>query len=103
MNSLTSIKLSSVRVSPMKKKKQVQQRGKLALEVFFGCREKNIELSVEWRPRNHYLLEHADHGSKSLDSSSFSLDFESYAAMLSYFGPRVEHKFCLQHGCDLCS
>ena len=58
---------------------------KLALEVFFGCREKNIELAVEWRPRNHYLLEHADQGSKSFDASSFSLDFESYAAMLSYF------------------
>ena len=53
--------------------------------MFFGCREKNIDLAVEWRPRNHYLLEHADQGSKSFDSSSFSLDFESYAAMLSYF------------------
>ena len=35
--------------------------------------------------KKSFLLEHADQGSKSFDSSSFSLDFESYAAMLSYF------------------
>ena len=64
----------------------VENLHQLALEVYFGCREKNIGLTVEWRPRSHYLLEHADKGSKSFDSSSFSLDFESFAAMLSFFG-----------------
>ena len=58
---------------------------KIAVEIFRGCRERKIELSVEWRSRDNYLLVHADIGSKSFDPSSFSMNFESFAAMLEFF------------------
>ena len=57
----------------------------LALEVFNGCKEKGIHLEVQWRPRDNYLLAHADRGSKSFDASSFSLAGESFGAMMEYF------------------
>ena len=57
----------------------------LALEVFKGCKDKGIHLEVQWRPRDNYLLAHADRGSKSFDASSFSLDGESFCAMMEYF------------------
>ena len=57
----------------------------LVLEVFRGCKEKDIHLEVQWRPRDNYLLAHADKGSKSFDESSFSLDEDSFVAMMSYF------------------
>ena len=61
---------------------------KIAVEIFRSCREKKIELLVEWRSRDNYLLVHADIGSKSFDSSSFSLNFESFAALLEFFPER---------------
>lgn len=57
----------------------------LALDVFKGCKEKGIHLEVQWRPRDNYLLAHADRGSKSFDASSFSLDCESFGAMMEFF------------------
>merc|ERR1712243_463319 len=44
----------------------------IALEIFHACKEKKIRLSVEWKPRDHPLLQHADLGSKSFDESAYS-------------------------------
>ena len=57
----------------------------LALKIFIKCRQFKVNLEVEWRPRNHYLLELADAGSKSFDDSSYSLNFESFSVVLEYF------------------
>ena len=53
--------------------------------MFRGCKEKDINLEVQCRPRDIYLLAHADKGSKSFDESSFSLDEDCFNAMISYF------------------
>ena len=57
----------------------------IALEIFHACKEKKIRLSVEWKPRDHPLLQHADLGSKSFDESAYSLDFSSFLVILEYF------------------
>ena len=57
----------------------------IALEIFFACKQKNIRLQVEWKPREHPWLQHADLGSKSFDSSSYSLDFNSFMIILEFF------------------
>merc|ERR1711994_1052013 len=63
----------------------------MAVDIYNKCKRFKVILDVEWRPRTHYLLQLADEGSKSFDSSSFSLDFNSFAIILEYF-PEVEIK-----------
>ena len=58
---------------------------KVALDIFMACRNLKIDLKVEWRPRDHFLLEHADCGSKSFDENNVSLDFNSFAKLLEVF------------------
>ena len=48
------------------KKPEIQDT---ALAIFMACRTLKIELKVEWRPQDHFLLAHADLGSKSFDES----------------------------------
>ena len=48
------------------KKPEIQDT---ALAMFMACRTLKIELKVEWRPQDHFLLAHADLGSKSFDES----------------------------------
>ena len=57
----------------------------IAMLLFMRCRQLNITLLVEWRSREDPYLVHADLGSKLFDPSSFSLDFNSFAALLEYF------------------
>ena len=59
----------------------------LATEIFDICREKDIELILEWRSRNNPLLCWADEGSKSFDTSAFSLDFSSFLIVLQFISP----------------
>ena len=63
----------------------------MAVDIYNKCRRFKVMLDVEWRPRTHYLLQLADEGSKSFDSSSVSLDFNSFGIILEYF-PEVEIK-----------
>lgn len=58
---------------------------KVVLEIFLRCRDLNIDISTEWRPRDNALLQHADLGSKSFDENSVSLDFSSFSALLEFF------------------
>ena len=69
------------------RKKHLQD---IVLSIFMSCRRKNIELLVEWRPRENPLLVLADLGSKSFDPSSFSLDVESFSFLSSFFGLKFE-------------
>ena len=62
----------SVIVEVGSKKAQLQD---IALEIFEACKAKEINLIVEWKPRNDPLLEHADLGSKSFDLAAYSLVF----------------------------
>ena len=62
----------------------------LALDIFSACREKKIDLIVEWRPRNHVLLEHADLGSKSFDEAAYSLNFDSFMLVLNFFQVSIQ-------------
>ena len=62
----------------------------LALKIFSACRQKKIDLFVEWRPRNNILLEHADLGSKSFDESAYSLNFDSFMLVLNFFQVTIE-------------
>ena len=57
----------------------------IALDIFHACKEKKIRLTVEWKPRDHPLLQHADFGSKSFDESAYSLDFNSFLVILEFF------------------
>ena len=57
----------------------------IALDIFHACKEKKIRLTVEWKPRDHPLLQHADFGSKSFDESAYSLDFNSFFVILEFF------------------
>ena len=75
------------------RKKHLQE---LVLEIFLGCRRKGINLSVEWRPREDPLIVLADLGSKSFDPSSFSLDFSSFAQLLSYFAVQFDVDCCAE-------
>ena len=62
----------------------------LALKIFSACREKNINLTVEWRPRTNILLEHADMGSKSFDEAAYSLNFDSFMLVLNFFQVTID-------------
>ena len=64
------------------KKPEIQDT---ALAIFMACRTLKIDLKVEWRPRDHFLLAHADLGSKSFDESNVSLSFDSFAVLLEVF------------------
>ena len=75
------------------KKKDLQE---IILEIFLSCRRKGIELFVEWRPRDDPLLVLADLGSKSFDSSSFSLDFCGFAQVLNFFGIMFDVDCCAE-------
>ena len=57
----------------------------IALDIFFDCKRKNIRFQVEWKPREHPWIQHADLGSKSFDPSSYSLDFNSFIIILEFF------------------
>ena len=46
----------------------------IALDIFFDCKWKNIRFQVEWKPREHPWIQHADLGSESFDSSSFGIE-----------------------------
>ena len=69
----------------------------IVLEIFLSCRKKGIELVVEWRPRDDPLLVLADLGSKSFDSSSFSLDFGGFSQILSFFGVMFDVDCCAEY------
>ena len=69
------------------KKPQLQE---IALEIFEACKSKEITLIVEWKPREHPLLQHADLGSKSFDLAAYSLDFQSFWVILEFFGVWIE-------------
>lgn len=73
-----------------------QHLQKIVLEIFLSCRKLNIELFVEWRPRDDPLLVLADIGSKSFDSSSFSLDFSGFAQLLEFFGLNFDVDCCAE-------
>ena len=57
----------------------------IALAIFMACRDLKIDLKVEWRPRDNFLLAHADLGSKSFDESNVSLSFDSFSYLLDHF------------------
>ena len=57
----------------------------VALAIFMACRDLKIDLKVEWRPRDNFLLAHADLGSKSFDESYVSLSFDSFSCLLDHF------------------
>ena len=57
----------------------------LVLEIVEACREKRTELKVIWKPRDHYLLKHADLGSKAFDDGDYTLDFNSFSLILETF------------------
>ena len=57
----------------------------IALRIFHACREKQITLSVEWKSRQDVLIQHADFGSKSFDSSAVSLNFSSFMLIMNFF------------------
>ena len=69
------------------KKSHLQE---IALKIFEACKSKEITLVVEWKPREHPLIKHADLGSKSFDLSAYSLDFESFIVILEFFGVWIE-------------
>ena len=69
------------------KKPQLQE---IALNIFEACKSKEITLIVEWKPREHPLLQHADLGSKSFDLAAYSLDFQSFVVILEYFDVWIE-------------
>ena len=50
-----------------------------------NCRRLNITLFVEWRSRDDPFLVHADFGSRMFDQSSYSLDYDSFMAMVEFF------------------
>ena len=62
----------------------------LALEIVEACNLKRIKLLVEWRPRSDPLIQHADTGSKSFDTSAFSLNFNSFLIVLNFFEMDLE-------------
>ena len=62
----------------------------IAVNIFEACKKKEIELIVEWRSREHPLLQHADLGSKSFDLAAFSLDFQSFLVILEYFNFSIQ-------------
>ena len=66
------------------RKKHIQE---IATEIFETCRRRNIELKIEWRSRDNPLLSWADSGSKSFDSSAFSLDYSSFLKILEFIHP----------------
>ena len=51
---------------------------------------------MEWRPRSDPLLVLADLGSKSFDSSSFSLDFSGFSQLLEFFGTTFDVDCCAE-------
>ena len=57
----------------------------MAVAIFKNCRRLNITLFVEWRPRTDPLIVHADYGSRMFDQSSYSLNSESFMAMVEFF------------------
>ena len=75
------------------KKKHLQE---VVVEIFQNCRRKNIQLFVEWRPRSGPLLVLADLGSKSFDSSSFSLDFSGFSQLIDFFGINFDVDCCAE-------
>ena len=62
----------------------------MAVDIFLNCRKKNITLFVEWKPRTHPLLVHADWGSRLFDQSSYSLDLDSFYVVLDFFRINIE-------------
>ena len=60
------------------------------MNIFEACKSKEITLIVEWKPREHPLLQHADLGSKSFDLAAYSLDFQSFVVILEYFEVWIE-------------
>ena len=79
----------------------------IALDIFKACREKKISLSVEWRPREDELIQLADLGSKSFDTSAVTLNFSSFMLILNFFGIELQidcmangwNKKCLRGKC----
>ena len=75
------------------KKKHLQD---IVLQIFLSCRKKGIQLFVEWRPRDDPLLVLADLGSKSFDSSSFSLDFNGFSQVINFAGRMFDVDCCAE-------
>ena len=62
----------------------------MVLRIFLRCRELGISLEVVWRSREDPLVALADEGSRKFDQSSYSLDFNSFSAMMDFFSHVVE-------------
>ena len=58
----------------------------LAFIIFSHCHKHQINLKVEWLSRNDPVIELADAGSKTWDSSDFRLDDQSFAFIQQSFG-----------------
>ena len=57
----------------------------MVVAILKKCKELNLTLLVEWRSREDPLIKHADEGSRLFDQSSYSLNFKSFAFLLSHF------------------
>ena len=57
------------------RKENSPSKRQLSCGVHHDVRDLKIDLKVEWRPRDNFLLAHADLGSKSFDESNVSLSF----------------------------
>ena len=62
-----------------------QHLNDIVLKILEAAKAKNISLRCEWKPRNNFLLQHADLGSKAFDDAAISLNFDSFAVILEYF------------------
>ena len=62
-----------------------QKLHQMALEIILSCQKLGIILKIQWKSRTHPWLVHADMGSRCFDASNFSLDFESFSAVLEFF------------------
>ena len=69
---------------------RVKELHDMAVAIFLNCRRLNIHLFIEWKPREHPLLVHADWGSRIFDQSSYSLNAESFSAMVEFFQTPLE-------------
>ena len=68
-----------------------QELQKMVKNIFRNCKKWNVRLVVEWRSREDPLLKIADVGSKHFDDSCFSLNFDSFSALMDYFSYLIEN------------
>ena len=66
------------------RKENSPSKRQLSCGVHHDVRDLKIDLKVEWRPRDNFLLAHADLGSKSFDENNVSLSFDSFSCLLDH-------------------